>query len=117
MVCNGQLASYARTSDRLREVGLNPVGISVDTVEQNKNMVEKLMLDFPLLSDPDGKVIKAFDVWNPEEGGIARTSTFVIAPNRRIVFKLVGDIPGNRPTNAEVMAAAAEARSASKGTS
>jgi peroxiredoxin len=39
------------------------VGISVDPIENNQAMVEKLLLLFPLLSDPEGRVIKE---WSPE---------------------------------------------------
>ena len=48
-------------------------GISVDSVDQNHAMVDKLMLPFPLLSDPDGRVIKECNVWMDGDGGIART--------------------------------------------
>jgi len=39
-------------------------GISVDPIENNRAMVDKLLLSFPLLSDPEGRVIKRWDVWN-----------------------------------------------------
>jgi hypothetical protein len=66
------LASYARTWERFTTDDVSVAGISVDPVVNNRAMVEKLLLPFPLLSDPEGRVIKAWGVWTDGEGGIAR---------------------------------------------
>jgi peroxiredoxin Q/BCP len=39
------------------------VGISKDTVASHKKFAEKYHLDFPLLSDPEHKIIEAYDSW------------------------------------------------------
>ncbi len=77
-------------------------GISVDPVENNHAMVEKLLLPFPLLSDPDGRVIKEWSVWNDGDGGIARPSIFAVRRDGAIAWRYVGVDYADRPTDDEV---------------
>jgi len=77
-------------------------GISVDPIENNRAMVEKLMLPFPLLSDPEGRVIKEWDVWSDTDGGIAKPSIFAIRRDGSIGWKYVGRDFADRPTDEEL---------------
>ena len=52
--CNGQLASYARRFEEFEERSAEVAGVSVDPPQNNARMVGKLLLPFPLLSDPRG---------------------------------------------------------------
>jgi peroxiredoxin len=91
--------------DRFTSEGVNVVGISVDPVENNGAMVEKLVLPFPLLSDPDGTAIKAYGVWTDGEGGIARPSIFAVRSNASIAWRYVGEDYADRPADDELFAA------------
>jgi peroxiredoxin len=91
--------------DRFTSEGVNVVGISVDPVENNGAMVEKLVLPFPLLSDPDGTAIKAYGVWADGEGGIARPSIFAVRSNGSIAWRYVGEDYADRPADDELFAA------------
>ena len=66
----------------IREAGAELVAISVDTVERNAKVGESLGLDFPILSDVDTAVIKAWGVVDNEGGiggaDIARPATFIL---------------------------------------
>ena len=77
-------------------------GISVDEVERNRAMGEKLILPFPLLADPDGEVIRRYGVWD-EEGKIARPAIFVIDRAGIVRYAYVGedfaDRPGDQPVH------------------
>ena len=53
------------------------LAISADTVEESQMTVIEFNLHFPVLSDPTCKVIKAYDVYSPEENG-AFPTTFII---------------------------------------
>lgn len=77
-------------------------GISVDSVDQNNAMVDKLLLPFPLLSDPEGRVIKEWGVWTDTDGGIARPSIFAIRSDGSIAWKYVGRDFADRPTDDEL---------------
>jgi thioredoxin-dependent peroxiredoxin len=45
-----------------RKAGIEVVGISRDSVRSHENFATKYQLPFPLISDPDEKACKAFDV-------------------------------------------------------
>lgn len=77
-------------------------GISVDSVDQNKAMVDKLLLPFPLLSDPGGRVIKDWDVWMDGDGGLAKPSIFAIRRDGSIAWEYVGRDFADRPTDEEL---------------
>ncbi len=77
-------------------------GISVDPVENNREMVDKLLLPFPLLSDPEGRVIRAWEVWSDDDGGLARPSIFVVRRDGSIGWRFVGRDFADRPTDDEV---------------
>ena len=65
-------------------------------------MVEKLLLPFPLLSDPQGQVIRAYGVWNEGEGGIAQPAIFAIRPDGSLAWQYVGQDFADRPTDDEL---------------
>lgn len=106
MMCNGQLALYARSMDTLKAADLRVVAISVDSPEQNRTLAEKLALPFPLLSDPTGSIIRPWGYWQDDEGGIAEATTVVVLPDKRIVFESMSAHPADRPLVSEVIAAA-----------
>jgi peroxiredoxin len=76
------------------------VGVSVDPVERDRAMVEKLLLPFSLLADPDATAIKQYGVWD-EQGEIARPAIFVIDAAGVVRYVYVGkdfaDRPGDEP--------------------
>ena len=58
------------------------VGISVDPPEVNRRQAQKLGYTFPLLSDPDAKILRRYDVLHPGAGpkgiDIARPAEFLL---------------------------------------
>ena len=75
-------------------------------------MIEKLVLPFSLLADPDGEVSGRYGVWD-EAGAIARPAIFVIDREGVIRFAYVGEDFADRPPDSEihdVVRAAAAAR-------
>ncbi len=82
-------------------------GISVDPIENNHAMVEKLLLPFPLLSDPEGRVIKEWSVWNESEA-IAKPSIFAVRKDGSIVWAYVGRDFADRPTDEELFSSIRE---------
>ncbi len=67
----------------------NIVGVSKDSLKSHARFAEKQDLNFPLISDEDGKLCEAFDVWRLKKNygkeymGIER-STFIINPEGKI---------------------------------
>lgn len=104
------MASYARNWESFEQAGLQMAAISVDTVEQNSAMVKKLLLPFPVLSDPEATVIEPWGVLNAAEKGIARPAIFLVRPDMSLAFAYVGEDFTDRPTDEELFAGAATAR-------
>ena len=68
--------------DKLHEAGIRPVAISVDSPETSRDLSEQRGYTFTLLSDPDLKAIRAYDLVH-EQGGvdgddIARSAEFLV---------------------------------------
>jgi peroxiredoxin len=102
------LATYARDWDRFVSACAQVAGIAVDEPEKNRAMVEKLLLPFPLLSDPEAKVIHEWGVWNPNEGGVAKPAIFMVRPDMSIAFEYVGTDFADRPADGELFTALRE---------
>ena len=60
--CTAQACSLRDSYAELQQKGVKVFGVSVDTVDAQKEFAEKDHLPFELLSDPDKKVIRAFGV-------------------------------------------------------
>jgi peroxiredoxin Q/BCP len=58
-------------------------GASVDTPETNARFAESLGIDYPILSDPDRTVARAYGVLSAS--GYASRWTFVIGANGRVL--------------------------------
>ena len=84
-------------------------GISVDSPEQNRALIAKLILPYSLLSDPDGEVIERYSVWD-EQGRIARPSIFAIDRDGVVRYVYVGQDFADRPGDDVVYAALAAAQ-------
>lgn len=88
--CTKQACNFRDNYQALLDLNVNVVGISADSVDSHQNFKAKKELPFPLLSDPDYKVIKYFgaygekNVFGKKVKGIIR-STFIIDENREII--------------------------------
>lgn len=68
--------------------GTRLVAVSVDSVETSRETAEELGLDFPVLSDPNAEVGRAFGI-HDEANGIAWPAVFVVDDGDRIVWRAV----------------------------
>jgi peroxiredoxin Q/BCP len=87
--CTKEACSFRDNLARVRSKGAIVLGVSKDDLESHAKFREKYSLSFPLLSDPEGKVLNAYGVWKEKNlygktfMGIERT-TFVIDEAGRI---------------------------------
>ena len=81
-MCNSELRSFQHRLSEFDARGVRVVGISVDPPDVNKRQSQKLGYTFPLLSDPDAKVIRRYDVLHsgagPKGADIARPAEFLL---------------------------------------
>ena len=88
--CTKQACAFGELYPQFREKGAVVLGVSRDSVASHKRFEEKYSLPFPLLSDPELKVIQAYDVWKEKMNygkltmGVVRT-TYLIDENGIIV--------------------------------
>ncbi len=120
---------YAREYSEFGRRDAQVVGISVDSMERNAAMVEKLLLPFPLLSDPDGAIMQRYDVWDAEAKiaipaivVLDRTSTirylykghdFADRPGDEAIFEgldAAAQTQGTPPQETQIRVTAAEAQ-------
>lgn len=76
------MRSFQRRLSEFDARGLRVVGISVDPPEVSRRQSQKLGYTLPLLSDPDARVIRRYDVLHPGMGpkgsDIARPAEFLL---------------------------------------
>jgi len=76
--CTKECKSLRANSKALHELDVAYFTASVDTPELNKQFAESLELDYPILSDPDKSVAKAYGVLMPPPRGFSNRWTFYI---------------------------------------
>lgn len=80
--CTREAEEFNKHLEEFERLGVQVLGVSTDSVERNRRFAEKYGLKFPLLSDVDGSVAKAYGVL--KEGAkkpSAQRVTFVIDEN------------------------------------
>ena len=81
--CTKQACAFASAYDGFKAKGVEVIGVSKDSVASHVKFAEKYNLPFILISDPELKAIKAYDVWQEKKMygkvtfGVVRT-TYVI---------------------------------------
>jgi peroxiredoxin Q/BCP len=91
--CTVEACSLRDARDDLAELGAQIVGISKDEASSHEKFKAKHSLNFTLLSDPEAKVINAYEAWGPKQfgkEGILR-KTFIIDP-KGIIRKIYGRV-------------------------
>ncbi|MEP0765044.1 MAG: redoxin domain-containing protein [Fimbriimonadia bacterium] len=87
--CTVQNRSLSQHLAAFEKLGVRVFGVSVNTVEDQKQFCDKEGLKHTLLADPDGTAATAYGVMT--KAGVASRTTIVIAPDGRVaqVFEKV----------------------------
>ena len=97
-VCTNEHACFVNDLKEFEQLDAQVLGISVDSRHSSTAFAEHLKLEFPLLSDFDKRVTRAYGVLR--EGGFAERALFVIDRNGRIAYahiNAIGEVPDNAP--------------------
>ena len=87
--CTTEAQEFQAALPKLSKLGAVVLGVSKDTIASHCKFADKFGLRFPLLSDPDGKVIEKYGAWGEKtlygkkSLGIIRT-TVVIGPDQKV---------------------------------
>ena len=93
------------------------LALSVDELEQQQMMIDRvaeddgMLIEFPLLSDPDHAVIDRYGLFNPDESRqrpVPHPTVFVIDKRGEVRWKFVEIDYRIRPTNEDILEALAE---------
>lgn len=76
----------------LEQAGIQPFGVNPAGVDSHARYARKMSFTFPLLSDPDRMIARAYHAIKEDGRGIQRT-VYVIARDGRIVFARRGAPP------------------------
>ena len=87
--CTTQACDFRDNLAVLRDAGMAVIGISPDQPKKLRDFRDKHGLPFPLLSDPDHKVLEAYGAWG-EKSLYGKTVTGVIRST--VVVDARGDV-------------------------
>lgn len=97
--CTTEACNFRDAREVIAQLGnAEVVGVSKDTVKSHRKFLDKYHLNFTLLSDPEHRVIEAYDSWKPKRFmgrdyiGTQR-NTFIINPEGQIVKEYIGVDP------------------------
>ena len=82
--CTIECKSLKEAGQAIRKYDVAYFAASVDDAETNKKFAESLEVDFPILSDPEKNVARAYGVVTPERA-VAQRWTFYIGPDGKIL--------------------------------
>lgn len=74
--CTKEACSMKDKMEDFKKLGIEVLGVSVDSVRSHENFRDRFNLNFPLLSDTDRKIVRAYGVGS--ESGTAKRVTFLI---------------------------------------
>src|SRR5258708_40189783 len=84
--CTAESCHFRDLQAQFAALGAQPVGISADAVERQREFSHKYSFGYPLLSDPDGLVATQFGV---------RRARLSLAPTKRQTFVIGTDRRGS----------------------
>ncbi len=70
---------------KFQKAGIEPFGVNPAGVEAHASYVAKLRFNFPLLSDPDRAIARAYHALKDDDKGIQR-SVYVVQRNGTVAF-------------------------------
>jgi len=88
--CTKEAQGFRDAMKKLKKLDAVVLGISKDSIESHVKFADKQDLNFPLLSDPDGKVLEKYEAWGEKKMygrtfmGIIR-STVIVGPKGKVV--------------------------------
>lgn len=70
---------------KFERAGIQPFGVNPASIDSHRKYVEKMHFNFPLLTDPDRAIARAYRAVKEDDHGIART-VYVVGKDGRVRF-------------------------------
>ncbi|MBI2088752.1 MAG: peroxiredoxin [Deltaproteobacteria bacterium] len=88
-ICPTEVVGFSKLAADFRAEGAELLGVSVDSVETHREWIEELGgVDYPLLSDAEKQVSRAYGVLDEKEG-VSQRATFIINPVAVVSYQVV----------------------------
>lgn len=85
--CTMEAHEFAEAIDRFHALGATVVGVSHDDIGKLKRFsVSECRSKFPVVADPDRKIIESYDAALPGHEEYANRTSYVIAPDGKILY-------------------------------
>ena len=81
--CTREAEGFRAALPKIKKKNAVVLGVSRDSVDSHCKFIDKYDLNFPLLSDPDGKVLRAYGAWGEKNmygkktEGVLRTTVII----------------------------------------
>jgi len=94
------LADYRDHYAEIRAAGADVAAGAVDAPGKSEALRRELRLPFPILSDSQRRLIKEWDLFNPQvKGGIAKPAVFIIDRDRTVLYSKVDTVATRVPAS------------------
>lgn len=103
-ICTRELTAIALDHALLEGAGVRVFGINTNGLGSHAKFQERDHFPFPLISDFYGEAVKAYGMWDPDEGK-SRRGVVVVGSDGRVEYVLPHFNPGSVTTFAEIFAA------------
>lgn len=98
--CTIEAHNFAEAIDDFKAVGASVIGVSHDNIDTLKRFsVSECRGKFPVASDPDQSIMKAYDAVLLRWSGHASRTSYVIAPDATIVYSYTAMNPDKHVAN------------------
>jgi len=97
-VCTEEARLFAEAMPEFETLGSSVIGVSAVTIETQREFSRTACRDkFPVAADPQGKIVKAYDVlaWKEGDSIFASRTSYVITPDGKIVSVLTAADAGS----------------------
>jgi peroxiredoxin Q/BCP len=105
--CVSHLQNFKKDFAKFNEMHASLAAISVDTVEASAALNEQWRFPFPLLSDPQFRLIDAYGARDPKGGkkgqDISHVGVVIIDPQKIVRYKYMGKEAWDLPATDEVL--------------
>ena len=89
--------------DEIAAWDANVVAVSMDELSQAAKAVDRLNVQFPVLYDVEGKVVRSYGVYDLLDDELAAPSIFLVDKAANIRWQYVGNSVSDRPSTESVL--------------
>ncbi len=98
--CTVEAHNFAEATDKFKALGATVIGVSHDSIDTlNKFSVSECRNKFAVASDADQKITKAYDAVLKMKPEYADRTSYVIAPNGKVIYEYTALDPDKHVEN------------------